>query len=92
MNAPNKALLSLRSPSKSSFTLGKLRFFGFRKPKNSSCYTRSGVGRLEIQDSKFKIIKGRVALFYIIPSFHIFASIAVGDNTTLYAKMLKSTA
>ena len=27
-----KALLSLHSPSKCSFTLSKLRFFGLRKP------------------------------------------------------------
>ena len=36
-----KALLSLHSPSKCSFTLSKLRFFGLRKPKNSSFYTAS---------------------------------------------------
>ena len=34
-----KALLSLRSPSKCSYTLSKLRFFGLRKPKNSSFYS-----------------------------------------------------
>ena len=36
-----KALLSLCSPSKCSFTLSKLRFFGLRKPKNSSFYSTS---------------------------------------------------
>ena len=36
-----KALLSLRLPSKCSFTLSKLRFFGLRKPKNSSFYPTS---------------------------------------------------
>ena len=36
-----KALLSLRSPSKCSFTLSKLRFLGLRKPKNSSFYPTS---------------------------------------------------
>ena len=33
-----KALLLLRLPEKYSFTLSKLRFFGLRKPKNSSFY------------------------------------------------------
>ena len=37
----NKALLSFLSLSKSSFTPIKLRFFEFREPKNSSCYTAS---------------------------------------------------
>ena len=44
----NKAALSLRSLSKCSFTLSKLRFFELRKPKISSCYTTShkkGVSR-----------------------------------------------
>ena len=36
-----KALLLLYSPSKCSFTLSKLRFFGLRKPKNSSFYSTS---------------------------------------------------
>ena len=38
-NLSNKDILSLRSPSKSSFTLSKLRFFGLRKPKTITCYT-----------------------------------------------------
>ena len=33
-----KSLLSLRLPSKCSFTSSKLCFFGLRKPKNSSFY------------------------------------------------------
>jgi hypothetical protein len=33
--------MSLRSLSKSSFTLSKLRFFELRKPKISSCYRTS---------------------------------------------------
>ena len=37
----NKATLSLRSLSKSSFTSSKLRFFELRKPKISTCYTTS---------------------------------------------------
>ena len=36
-----KALLLLRLPEKYSFTLSKLRFFGLRKPKNSSFYPTS---------------------------------------------------
>ena len=36
-----KALLLLRLPDKYSFTLSKLRFFGLRKPKNSSFYPTS---------------------------------------------------
>ena len=34
-----KCILSLRLPSKSSFTLSKLRFFGLRKPKTTSFYS-----------------------------------------------------
>ena len=37
----NKATLSLCLLSKCSFTPSKLRFFEFRKPKISSCYTTS---------------------------------------------------
>ena len=36
-----KALLLLRLTEKYSFTLSKLRFFGLRKPKNSSFYSTS---------------------------------------------------
>ena len=36
-----KALFLLRLPEKYSFTLSKLRFFGLRKPKNSSFYPTS---------------------------------------------------
>ena len=36
MRLTKKALLLLRLPEKYSFTLSKLRFFGLRKPKNSS--------------------------------------------------------
>ena len=36
-----KALLLLRLPEKYSFTFSKLRFFGLRKPKNSSFYPTS---------------------------------------------------
>ena len=35
--------MAFLSPLKSSFTLSKLRFFGLRVPKNSSCYTTSKV-------------------------------------------------
>ena len=41
--APNKGILAFYSPLKSSFTLSKLRFFGFRRPKNTSCYARPEV-------------------------------------------------
>ncbi len=41
MKLTNKALLLLYSPSKCSFTPSKLRFFGLRKPKNSSFYSTS---------------------------------------------------
>ena len=41
MKLTKKALLLLYSPSKCSFTLSKLRFFGLRKPKNSSFYSTS---------------------------------------------------
>ena len=35
----------------------------------------------------------RMTVFIIIyTSFHIFASTAIGDGTSIYAKMLKSTA
>ena len=34
-----KCILSLSSPSKCSFTLSKLRFFGLRKPKTTSFYS-----------------------------------------------------
>ena len=37
----NKATLSLRSPSNAHLRSSKLRFFGLRKPKISSCYTTS---------------------------------------------------
>ena len=40
-NLSNKGILSLHSPSKSSFTVGKLRFFGLREPKTTTCYTDS---------------------------------------------------
>ena len=36
-----KSILSLRLPSKCSFTLSKLRFFGLRKPKTTSFYSLS---------------------------------------------------
>ena len=36
-----KQISTLRLASKSSFTLSKLRFFGLRKPKNSSFYPTS---------------------------------------------------
>ena len=36
-----KCILSLRLPSKCSFTLSKLRFFGLRKPKTTSFYSLS---------------------------------------------------
>ena len=39
MKLTKKVLLSLRSPLKCSFTKSKLRFFGLRKPKNSSFYS-----------------------------------------------------
>ena len=38
MKLTKKALLLLYSPSKCSFTPSKLRFFGLRKPKNSSFF------------------------------------------------------
>ena len=41
MRLTKKALLLLRLPEKYSFTLSKLRFFGLRKPKNSSFYPTS---------------------------------------------------
>ena len=41
MRLTKKALLLLRLPDKYSFTLSKLRFFGLRKPKNSSFYPTS---------------------------------------------------
>ena len=41
----NKATFSLRSLSKYSITLSKLRFFELRKPKISTCYTTCRVGR-----------------------------------------------
>ena len=41
MRLAKKALLLLRLPEKYSFTLSKLRFFGLRKPKNSSFYPTS---------------------------------------------------
>ena len=36
MKLNKKCILSLRLPSKCSFTLSKLRFFGLRKPKTTS--------------------------------------------------------
>ena len=47
-----KALLLLYSPSKCSFTPSKLRFFGLRKPKNSSFYSTSPKRELEIFSDK----------------------------------------
>ena len=41
MRLNKKCILSLRSPSKCSFTLSKLRFFGLRKPKTTSFYSTS---------------------------------------------------
>ena len=41
MRLTKKALLLLRLTEKYSFTLSKLRFFGLRKPKNSSFYPTS---------------------------------------------------
>ena len=41
MKLTKKAILLLHSPSKCSFTLSKLCFFGLRKPKNSSFYSTS---------------------------------------------------
>ena len=41
MRLTKKALLLLCLPEKYSFTLSKLRFFGLRKPKNSSFYPTS---------------------------------------------------
>ena len=38
-----KCILSLRLPSKCSFTLSKLRYFGLRKPKTTSFYSLSWV-------------------------------------------------
>ncbi len=47
MQQSNKVALSFYSPSKFSFTLGKLRFLGLRRPKISTCYTTSQIkGRL----------------------------------------------
>ena len=43
MRVNKKCILSLRSPSKSSFTPSKLRFFGLRKPKTTSFYSLSYV-------------------------------------------------
>ena len=41
MRLNKKSILSLRSPSKCSFTISKLRFFGLRKPKTTSFYSTS---------------------------------------------------
>ncbi len=41
MKLSNKAALLFYSPLKSSFASSKLRFFGLRRPKISSCYTIS---------------------------------------------------
>ncbi len=39
MKVNKKCILSLRLPSKYSFTLSKLRFFGLSKPKTTSFYS-----------------------------------------------------
>ena len=49
MRLNKKCILSLCSPSKCSFTLSKLRFFGLRKPKTTSFYSTSW----HIGDDKF---------------------------------------
>ena len=54
-----KALSSLRLPPKSSFTSSKLRFWGLRKPKNSSFIQSSTKEAIPFyfRDSLFYIAK-----------------------------------
>ena len=54
LNASKRVILVSGSLSKSSFTLSKLRLFELRLPKNSSSYTRSGVGSGKIQNLGFE--------------------------------------